>query len=92
MLGIIGLISFTGAQAWGPTQRLTWDSMDSITPVLAVGTGNDLHVCWESEFPDNHSEIYYKKKHGWRCHLVSSSKNHMEFRIIIWTENRYQFQ
>lgn len=98
-IGIIGLVSFTGAQTWQAPQRLTWDSEHSCAPVLAVGTGNDLYITWTSKFSEG--EIYYKKSTdngaSWgpinrltwspnnsvACRLVSQANNRLH---LVWEE------
>ena len=60
LTGII-ILSFTAdAQFWLSTQRLTWDSMDSESPVISLGSGNDVHIAWYSQFTSQW-DIYYKK-------------------------------
>ena len=59
-MGIIILCFTANAQFWLTTQRLTWDSMDSESPVISLGSGNDIHIAWFGKLI-SHSEIYYKK-------------------------------
>jgi hypothetical protein len=52
--------STDGGSTWGMSQRLTWTSDTSSTPVLAIESNNALHLVWEDNTPGNY-EIYYKK-------------------------------
>ena len=46
-------------QGWSALKRLTWNSGESSSPAIAVGSGNSLHVVWEDRTPGNY-EIFYK--------------------------------
>jgi hypothetical protein len=58
----IGFFSFAQlAQAdWTASQRITWTSGYSESPVIAVDPSGNLHVVWKDSTPGN-DEIYYKK-------------------------------
>ena len=52
--------STNGGSTWMPSQRLTWNSVDSAYPSIAVDSFGSLHVVWSDKMPGNY-EIYYKK-------------------------------
>jgi hypothetical protein len=52
--------STNGGTTWGGSKRLSWTSGGSYDPVVALGSGNTVHVVWNDETPGN-SEIYYKR-------------------------------
>ena len=81
-IGIIGLVSFTGAQTWQAPQRLTWDSIHSSNPVIAVGTGNDMHIAWTSMFSGGNREIYYKKS-------TDSGSSWMVSKRLTWSSRSF---
>jgi len=58
--GIFLLVYSAYTQLWLTTQRLTWDTINSESPVISLGSGNDVHVAWYGDLI-SHSEIYYKK-------------------------------
>ena len=45
---------------WTPNKRLTWNSVASNHPAIAVDSSGNLHVVWYDDTPGNY-EIYYKK-------------------------------
>jgi len=51
--------STDGGITW-MTKRLTWNSSRSISPDIAIDSGNAIHVVWYDDMPGNY-EIYYKK-------------------------------
>lgn len=63
---IIGLIGFflliqpTNSQTWGTSKRLTFSSLQSQFPDIALDSNNHIHVVWDDNSPGNR-EIYYKK-------------------------------
>jgi len=84
-IGIIGFVSFTSAQTWQAPQRLTWDSMRSSVPVIAVGTGNDLHIAWTSIISSGSWEIYYKKS-------TDSGSTWMVSKRLTWSSRSFSGQ
>ena len=80
---IIGFVSFISAQTWQTPQRLTWDSEYSYVPVIAVGTGNDLHITWTSKFSAN--DIYYKKS-------TDSGSTWMGPKRLTWSSRSFSGQ
>jgi hypothetical protein len=52
--------STDGGAAWSVTQRLTWNSGDTIEPAMAADTSNYVHVVWYDDTSGN-DEIYYKR-------------------------------
>jgi len=80
---IIGFVSFISAQTWQAPQRLTWDSEHSYVPVIAVGTGNDLHITWTSKFSAN--DIYYKKS-------TDSGSTWMGPKRLTWSSHSFSGQ
>ena len=48
--------STNGDSTW-MTKRLTWNSSRSISPDIAIDSGNAIHVVWYDEMPGNF-EIY----------------------------------
>jgi hypothetical protein len=60
-VGLFVLVFAQGAKAsWGSVQRLTWTSGDSMSPVIAIGSNNVVHVVWHDNTAGNF-EIYYKR-------------------------------
>ena len=51
--------STNGGTNWS-TKRLTWSSGDSLVPVIAVDSSNNIHVNYQDNTPGNF-EIFYKK-------------------------------
>ena len=51
--------SADGGTTWSASQRLTWTSGNSYSPVLAIDSTNTVHVVWRDDLPGN-IEIYYK--------------------------------
>jgi hypothetical protein len=51
--------STNGGASW-TTKRLTYNSGDSSSPVIAIDSNNHIHVVWGDYSPSN-NEIYYKK-------------------------------
>lgn len=49
-----------GGLALGPAGRLTWNSGNSWSPVIALDSIDVIHIVWYDYTPGN-SEIYYKK-------------------------------
>jgi len=47
-------------QTWTLPKRLTWNSLDSSSPSLAVDSSDNLHLVWSDNSPGS-IEIYYKK-------------------------------
>ena len=52
--------STDGGSNWGPIQRATWNSGASLKPVVAVDSGNNVHIIWYDDSPGN-NEIYDKQ-------------------------------
>jgi BNR repeat-like domain len=52
--------STDGGTTWLASQRLTWNSGDSMEPVIAVDSTGSLHVAWYDYTPGNY-EVYYRK-------------------------------
>jgi len=46
--------------AWTSTKRLTWNSGNSLLPVIAIDSSNNNHVIWY-DFTPGSPEIFYKK-------------------------------
>jgi hypothetical protein len=49
-----------GGSTWTAPKRITWTSTKSYSPVVALDSGDAIHVVWEDSIPGN-SEIYYKR-------------------------------
>ncbi len=52
--------STDGGTTW-KQKRLTWNSGESILPVIAVDSSGNFHVVWEDDSPGN-DEIFYTHK------------------------------
>ena len=52
--------SADGGATWGAVTRLTWNSGDSVFPVIAVDGSDLVHVLWSDDTPGN-SDIYYRR-------------------------------
>jgi hypothetical protein len=52
--------STDGGASWTPSKRLTWTSVNSWYPVIAVDSFGNLHIVWYDLTPGNW-EIYYRK-------------------------------
>jgi CARDB/BNR repeat-like domain len=52
--------SSDGGTAWSTAQRLTWNSLDSLSPAMATDSNNTIHIVWSDNAPGNR-EIYYRK-------------------------------
>jgi len=52
--------STDGGATWTASKRLTWNSGNSLKPVLAADSSGQLHVFWHDQTHGN-EEIYYKK-------------------------------
>jgi len=52
--------SLDGGATWSATQRLTWTSLWSEYPDIAVDSNYTVHIVWGDFTPGNY-EIYYKK-------------------------------
>lgn len=62
-ISVIGFLLFVqpiSAQTWLSSQRITWNSGASVTPVIAVDSNDAIHVFWNDSTPGN-AEVYYKK-------------------------------
>jgi hypothetical protein len=53
-------MSTDGGTTWTPAQRLTWNSGDSTSPVIAIDSSNNIFVVWQDFTPGNW-EIYFKR-------------------------------
>jgi hypothetical protein len=51
--------STDGGTSW-TTKRLTWNSGDSMNPVISVDSGDEIYIIWDDNSPGN-GEIYLKK-------------------------------
>ena len=51
--------STDGGTSW-TTKRLTWNSGDSLDPIIAADSGGNIHIVWHDHSPGD-GEIYYKK-------------------------------
>jgi hypothetical protein len=62
MIVALGLFLFAQAAHadWTRAKKLTWNSGNSVMPVIAVDPSGNLHVVWFDDTPGN-CEIYYKK-------------------------------
>ena len=49
-----------GGSTWGAVTRLTWTSGSSLTPAVATGSGNAVHIAWIDDTPGN-PELYYRR-------------------------------
>jgi BNR repeat-like domain len=58
--GLFCLVSNTFA-GWGGVKRLTWTSASSLEPVLAIDSGNVIHLVWNEFTSGGNDEIYYRK-------------------------------
>jgi hypothetical protein len=52
--------SVDGGISWSKLKRFTWNSGHSVSPELAAGSGNNVHIVWFDSTPGN-GEIYYKR-------------------------------
>ena len=52
--------STDGGTTWSVSQRLTWNSGYSSTPVISPDSNNTIHVVWDDNTPGNR-EIYCKR-------------------------------
>jgi hypothetical protein len=59
-IGVFLLIQPISAQTWQSPKRLTWNSANSFSPVIATDSNDNIHVLWHDWAPGN-LEIYYKK-------------------------------
>ena len=50
-----------GGATWTPSQRITWNSLTSVGPVVAVDWADNLHVVWQDDIIALNFQIYYKK-------------------------------
>ena len=75
--------STDGGVSWSPETRLTYDSLYSVSPSVAV-SGDKVHVVWWDE-RDGNSEIYYKRNptgnSGVEESTSSSPISHIPFSI-----------
>ena len=53
--------SSDGGNSWGGLTRLTWNSGDSLQPIILIDLGSDMHVVWYDDSPGN-NEIFYKNR------------------------------
>jgi hypothetical protein len=51
--------STNGGTSWAK-KRLTWNTGDSLHPMIALDSSNNIHLVWDDETPGN-AEIYYRK-------------------------------
>ena len=51
--------STDGGTTWSPVRRLTWTSGGSISPEMAVSSGQSIHLAWYDETPGD-PEIYHR--------------------------------
>ena len=49
-----------GDATWTTSQRLTWNSDDSLWPDIAVDSSGNVHLVWYDYTPGM-PEIYYRK-------------------------------
>jgi hypothetical protein len=82
--------STNGGTTW-ITKRLTWNSDDSWTPTIAVGSNIHLGVVWHDFSPGN-SEIYYKRSTNggstWTTRrLTYSADNSLNPNIAVDSDN-----
>jgi hypothetical protein len=52
--------STDGGASWSGTNRLTWNSGNSVSPAIAVDMGDNIHMVWHDRSPGNY-EIYYRR-------------------------------
>jgi len=61
---IVVFVSFLLARAaradWTPAKRLSWTAGNSNSPVLAVDSGDGVHVVWHDNTAGN-NEVYYRR-------------------------------
>jgi hypothetical protein len=60
ILGLLILFQMLNAQTWLSSKRITWNSEASITPAIAIDSGDTIHVLWNDSTPGN-AEMYYKR-------------------------------
>jgi len=53
--------SMDGGGTWSPNKRISWASVDYVSPEIAIDSGNVIHVVWYhlSAYPAN--TVYYRK-------------------------------
>jgi len=52
--------SSDGGETWSAAKRLTWNSVESYDPAIAIDSVHNIHVLWSDDTPDNY-EIYYRR-------------------------------
>jgi hypothetical protein len=52
--------SADGGATWGSIKRLTWSSVGSISPAIAIDSSNSIHIVW-MDYAPGYPQIYYKK-------------------------------
>jgi BNR repeat-like domain len=57
---ILAKRSTDGGATWGASQRLSWSSLESLAPDIAIDAGNAIHVVWSDYTPGN-PELYYRE-------------------------------
>jgi hypothetical protein len=59
---IISLVSLAFAYpgGWGDDVRVTFSSVDSFFPSIAIDSNNNVHITWRDD-RDGNAEIYYTK-------------------------------
>ncbi|OGD11389.1 MAG: hypothetical protein A2Y86_05830 [Candidatus Aminicenantes bacterium RBG_13_62_12] len=62
---------------WSPAKRISWTSDGSYDPVIAIDSGNTLHVVWDNEILGNY-EIYYKRSADGGTHWSAAQR-------LTWT-------
>jgi hypothetical protein len=68
---------------WLAGRRLTWNSGDSMTPVIAVDSNGNPHLAWYDYTPGNY-EIYYRKSTDGGASWLASTR-------LTWTSaNSYE--
>lgn len=53
--------STNGGGTWSSVIRLTWTSLRTVDPIIAIDSNDDLHLVWISNITGNY-EIYYKNR------------------------------
>lgn len=71
-LGLLVFVQVAQAQ-WTPARRITWSSVYSYDPAIAVDASGNLHVLYQRK-PDYSSDIYYVKSTNGGATWTSSQR------------------
>jgi len=69
-----------GGASWSATKRLTWTPQGSHLPVIAIDSGDTIHVVWSDDTPGN-ADIYYKSS-------VDGGETWSASKRLTWTSGK----